>query len=184
MAISAGSVTVPRIWPGPGPKSYLVSQARTSLAKSDEFDEVAERPIAGRHGPERDPPTRSAASNGSPHRNGAQRSSRTPVDLSATLATPHCRWAQPSNWSLPLAPVGFPQRNSRTRDTRAISARCFRIRLISSRSRWSAARRRTSSRIAERTRRRPAASRSAVRTASESVRPSPRMILSARRGVV
>ena len=59
------------------------------------------------------------------------------------------------------------------------SAICSRMMRISSRSLSSAATRWTSSRIAERTRRRAAASRSAVRTASESVSPSARTTSSA-----
>ncbi len=69
--------------------------------------------------------------------------------------------------------------NHYTADGGARSAICSRIKRISSRSAWSAARRRTSSRIADLTRRRAAASRRAVRTASESVRPSARTTSSA-----
>jgi hypothetical protein len=64
-------------------------------------------------------------------------------------------------------------------DGGARSAICSRIKRISSRSASSAARRRTSSRIADLTRRRAAASRRAVRTASESVKPSARTTSSA-----
>jgi len=61
----------------------------------------------------------------------------------------------------------------------ASSAICSRIRRISSRSLLSAASRSTSSRRADRTRRRAAASRSAVRTASESLSPEARTTSSA-----
>lgn len=76
--------------------------------------------------------------------------------------------------------VGRPRREpSQSDGGGAKSAICSRIVRISSRSSTSAVNRRTSSTIDERTRRRAAASRSAVRTASESLRPPARMTSSA-----
>jgi hypothetical protein len=83
----------------PGPRVASIGAVAPAMLKDTHERLGRNRPIQ---------PTHAAAGNGSPHRNGARRSPRTPVDLSATLAAPHCRCAQPSNWSLPLAPRRFP----------------------------------------------------------------------------